>query len=77
MKAVCAFHLLFLLFKNTSPTPIVPSPTKEPSLPANPSNDWCQLYPELDGAGTVQFLEDCNSTDRCIESTGNACTLMF
>jgi len=64
MKVVCASQLLFLLLKNTSPTPIVPSPKEEPSLPGNPSNDWCQLYPELGGAGTVQFLEDCNSTER-------------
>ena len=73
MKVVCAYQLLFLLLKNTSPTPIVPSPKEEPSLPGNPSNDWCQLYPELGGAGTVQFLEDCNSTDRCPESTCNIC----
>ena len=63
MNIVIAYQLLALLFaKNTSATPIIPlpRPATDASLPA----DWCQLYPEVDGGGTLQFLEDCNSTER-------------
>ena len=65
MKVVSAFQLLFLLIENTSPTPIVPLP--RPTTDASFPPDWCQLYPEVDNAGTLQFLEDCNSTERCLE----------
>ena len=62
MKVVSAFQLLFLLLENTFPTPIIPLP--QPTTDASFPRDWCQLYPELDNAGTLQFLEDCNSTER-------------
>ena len=65
MKVVSAFQLLFLLLENSSPTPIF-VPTADVPLGPVPVG-WCRLFPELDLAGTLQFLEDCNSTERCPE----------
>jgi len=62
MKVLSPFPLIFLLLENISSTPIIPLP-RPPTDPSFPI-DWCQLYPELDVAGTLQFLEDCNSTER-------------
>ena len=48
--------LLVVILATASPTLL----DEDGQLPPN----WCQLYPELGGGGTLQFLEDCNSTDR-------------
>ena len=48
--------ILVVILATASPTLL----DEDVQLPPN----WCQLYPELGGGGTLQFLEDCNSTDR-------------
>ena len=48
--------ILVVILTTASPTLL----DEDLQLPPN----WCQLYPELGEGGTLQFLEDCNSTDR-------------
>ena len=48
--------ILVVILATASPTLL----DEDGQLPPN----WCQLYPELGGGGTLQFLEDCNSTER-------------
>ena len=50
--------ILVVILATASPTLL--DEDEDVQLPPN----WCQLYPELGGGGTLQFLEDCNSTDR-------------
>ena len=60
----CLQITLVLILVFVSPTPIIPVTSPTNAAPPTAPRDWCQLYPEVDRAGTLKFLEDCNSTER-------------